>query len=397
MFSFSKKKYTVILDIASSSVGAAIVSENKKVPGTPIILFTTREDISFAEENSGADSLTRSLVSTMNLISDSLIDALSVYDVGSQFSLTVLIHAPWATSSTESAFTKLKEGTVINKKIIDTFVKKSFGHIYDSQDSVFDARIINIELNEYATTKPVGSEAQSLKLSVVSSAMHPSVKSAIIQSVATKFPNIDILMLPLQYVLASVAINILDRIEEYTVIDIGGEYISLSVISNGSITKTSSINFGYNYLLRTLSDTDDSKSLQLEKSKMISLIEDTCTVGQCRKIRESLKTEEAEFSRLFGEAISELSKDKKLPSGVLIFTTRFAEEWFKNMIEKIDFANFSKTSKSFLVQNLLEHSDYGSLYKTTKVRRDRRLLLAAQYSFVDKSRFSNLQEDLFMI
>lgn len=387
-------KHALVFDIASSSVGVAYITHNHKKSTSPQILCTSRTPIQFGE-GSGADALAKSLVYS---ITKTLEDILKVRSKlllkTNSFDIHVVIHAPWAESISKTANKTFKQPVKITNNIIEKFVQVSFPEMFSDNSNLVSAHINKITLNDYMVKEPNDNMANSLGVTISVCSMHKVIKQAVMNSITSTLPSRKLHITSFVHAATVLADPLDGTHKEYVLADVGGEYIDLTVIKDGTLKSKTSLEFGSGYLLRAIASITDTP-LATAKSKFVMFNENTCTPAERRKIRQGLKEIEEQWAKNFGEACAMLSENSRIPDNIFLTSSIFAYNWFENSMKKIDFAQFTINSKPFKVIPLMQKDGFDTYYANHSVRKDSRLLLASL--FVDKYSPNDAYDKLFMV
>ncbi len=388
-------KHALIFDIASSSVGVALITHHHKRSTSPIILGTARNSINFKDGTSSsalAEALSAAISTTIEdgrkLLSES-----SLYKKDN-FDIHTIVHAPWADTTAESAEKKFNKPIKITREVIRRFITDSFPNIHSENQSVVSANITQIKLNGYPVEEPDGSQAQSMQLSILLGTMHPDINNTITNSINSSFNVKNPNLTTFTYATYKLAQELGSKKSEYLIADIGGEYSHLTIIKDGQLSTKAALDFGTNYILRAIADKFDI-SVTVAQSKLKLHKENACTPAEHKNIREALKEITNDWAQSFGSSCSELSKISGIPDSIFLSSDSLVYNWFKESMEKIDFSQFTSTSKPFNVQPVISDDQSDTFYANRHVTKDQRLLLASL--FVDKYDFEGTYEKLFMV
>ena len=404
-FPFSKStyvKHAVIFDIASGSVGVSLITHNHKRSTSPQVLYTSRTPIKFTEDSSGLDALVGALASALIISLDDIVLALAkIPKVSKSFDVHIIAHSPWATSTSKTQTITFNKPTKFAKKIMNKILSTQFPELDRNQNleqnsNVISTHITDVKLNGYSVQKAIGNTSEDIELTIMINSMHEAIKGLITDNISHTLHTRNLYFDTFVHVSSILVQNRNGRLTymDAMLVDIGGEYIELTVLRNGATVAKTSLNFGSNQLLQTISEKTGA-SLSIAKSKFVMFNKNTCTPTECRNIRNALNEVESIWVKNFGDACSKLSKESDIPESVFISSDVFAYDWFAKNIEKIDFAQFTFTTKPFKATPILDENFISKYYISSRTRKDRRLLLDSL--FVDKYRPEDVYEKLFML
>lgn len=374
---FSQDSYALVFDIESATVGVAIAHYKKK--DSIEILFTHRTRIEYKDAQ-GAEHLATAVGDAIFAAGDRALEALGrMPKAHKDYSVHAIVHAPWANSQTQRADGVLPEEVPVTRELLQEFMAQHLPHTKTEGRVQFDQHITRIELNGYATTDPYNKKAKHIAITALKSTMADAIHAGITEALREILPNHDV------HIGASLFATM--QLQEffggndaYTLVDIGGEYTSLSVIRNGTLAGSTSTSFGSEHLIRAVSSDDDEKR-QTAVSELTMYLNNACTPAQCRKVEESLDSVEGAWVRAFGDASAKLSKLHRLPTKTFV-TVGMYGTWFERMLGKIDFGQFTVTGQPLEPRILLPENAQRKITYKEKVKHD--ALLALGVLFVDK-------------
>ncbi|QSH39579.1 hypothetical protein JXR01_01025 [Candidatus Kaiserbacteria bacterium] len=373
-----KKTYSLVFDIGSATVGVAIARYSK---GKPIhILFTHRELIQYGETQ-GATALGNYLADTIEKAGSKALEALGTLgDRDISYSLYAFAHAPWAHTRAQHVEGNLQSEVPITKELLQQFMAKKMPVSKVQGRTQLERHITKITLNGYPTLDPYGKKATHIAITALESDVSDVVHNSISNAFQNVFPNHRVSLDSFLFAATHLR-EFFEKSDTYTMMDISGEYTSLSIIRDDTIAASTWAGFGTEYLIRSLL-TGEKTDRQSVVSELAMYIDNTCTPSQCRKIETALVSTEQEWVKAFGDACATLSKHSRIPTRVYISVDTRYGKWFKTVIEKIDFAHFTITGKPLQAHILnLDRTQKPIKYKEG-VKQD--TVLALGVLFVDK-------------
>lgn len=336
-------QHAVIFDIGSATVGVAIArykGEDKPID----VLFTKRVLINYGEQQDAA-SLGSYVGTAISKAAHEALDALAnpAFKIGSNYSVHAIVHAPWADTQAERAEGSLEEETIITKQLLRDFTQQNLPHKKVTGRVQFDRHIVRIELNGYATSQPYKKKADKVAVTILKSSMAEQIHAAVTEAFSRTFPNSDVHLDAFLYAATQLRELFKDN-DAYTIVDIGGEYTSVSIVRDETVAGSSWANFGTEYLVRAvMQDEDDAR--QKAVSELTMFFKNTCTPAQCRKVEAAIKAPEHDWVKAFGDACAELSKFHRMPTTTFVSVDKRFSPWFERVVEKIDFGQFSVTGR----------------------------------------------------
>lgn len=371
-----KGSNAVIFDLGSASVGVAVVQYQNNKPIK--VLFTKRILIQYGKEKS-AENLATYLTTAIGKLGEEVIQQIGKLRLSEKYTVHAIAHAPWADSRSERAEGSLPENTTITREILKEFVAQNMPETQTQGRTQFDSHITRIELNGYATTEPYKKRAESLAITVLKSSMSDVIHASLIHTFTKIFPRHEVHIDAFLFVTMQLH-ELFEGNDAYTLIDIGDEYISLNVIRNDTVAGSTWATFGTEHLIRALSKNDPDLR-QTTISELSMYMANTCTPAQCRKVESALESIEKEWVKAFGDACAQLAKSHRLPSLTYVSVDKRYGPWFKRVIEKLDFGQFSVTGQPLEARLLSVEKSNRTVHYSENAKRD--LMLSLGILFVD--------------
>jgi len=372
-----KDSLAILFDITSATVGVAVVDYRKDKPIQ--VLFTHRELISYGE-NQDAKSLGEYVGAAIKAAGAKALEGLRTQKHSGAYTVHAVVHAPWADSESQKAESVLPSEIVITKEVLQQFMAKKLPSTPIEGHIEFDHHITQIALNGYPTKNPYQKEASQIAMTTIKSSMSEILYDCIMQAFDDVFPNHEVHMDAFLFVVTQMD-EFFENQDAYTVLDIGGEYSSLTIVRDTVVVSTIGISFGTEYLVRAIMDSEQS-SRHTAVSQISMYLDNTCTPSQCRKIETALEVAGQEWVRAFGDACATMSKTYRIPPHTYLAVGKRYETWFKKLIEKIDFAHFTVTGKPLEAHLFALEKGTRQLFFSKGAQRD--LLLSLDVLFVDK-------------
>ena len=175
-FSFGEKgKKFLIIDIASGSVGAAVVRIARDA--RPIILFTAREAIAPAEELTPEHFFS----ATLHALKELCTHLFKLYrsEMAGVERAHLFLRAPWVVSKTRSVRAEFSEPSVITEALLSSVIREAENGITEnfraahrevaSAVRVVEKKITEFRVNGYAVASALDKEARTLELTLLES------------------------------------------------------------------------------------------------------------------------------------------------------------------------------------------------------------------------------------
>ncbi|MBI2618437.1 hypothetical protein HYW58_03235 [Candidatus Kaiserbacteria bacterium] len=353
---FSRHKDTqpvVIFDIGSASVGGAVVSLKE----SPHVEYSTREYIPLQEvpdESHFIPVMAETLLRVGRDIQKTGLnrDGTSVLPRD----IIAVFGSPWHDTRTIAASFEHHESFKVTDRVMDNLLaqirdKKNNSPKDSGKTSVvIEEKIIHSSLNGYVTNSPLGKTARRINVtfleSTVSKDMHERVSSVIHEVFS---PDVPLILRSFTLTSFSLARDMFPEKKNFLLVDVTGEVSEISVIQDSILGDTLSFPYGRNTVVRNI-----AKSAGSLPEETLSRVKMYFSSGG-NELEGQMTEEEKRWTEMFGKACAELSTSAlPLPQTVFLVADTVFAKWFKGMIERVDFSQFTITHESFQVFSLIE-------------------------------------------
>lgn len=346
MFSHSKKKIVAVADVGSGSVGVAIVLVTD---GAPLRILASQR-ATFTQEERTPDQLRTLVISQLGSVADAIRAthaATKQKEFGPVTSAYAVIRVPWTRSSTSRVFSRLDKEKIITQDIINTIARQAL-----EEDTVLDhtklieTSIVRVELNGYPTAQPVGKSAHQVAVSVLMGECDPQMKEGVISQLSRAFTITNAqIRSGTQAVLSFLRQNNFS-IHDCLIMDMSGEATNMIVIRKG-------ISVGHEMIpegVQSIAARCAGAGLAEETKSLIRMVaSDQCSDAACDAIIASLAKAEPELVRIFGEALSRLGAQRRIPNNCILIVDPDMAPWLARFFSRIDFSQFTTTMSPFSV------------------------------------------------
>ncbi|MSR71195.1 MAG: hypothetical protein EXS50_00785 [Candidatus Taylorbacteria bacterium] len=350
-----KEETSLIYDIASGSIGAALVSF---VPNhAPSVIFTDRQSILLKKKPTSADiisEMVRALTKISKSISDKKIKIKRIFFVFS---------SPWVISQTRIIDYKKDKDVLVTEKLINTIIrdeelksigtgtKRREGFLQDfGLDTVLvEHKAIAVTLNGYPTPYPNGKKAHFIEIPLVTSSVGGKILEIIDRAISPFFSSVKIINHSSSLLSYSVLRDIFENEYSFLSIDINGEVTDIYIVKDGVLLHNASFPLGINMILRHMSD-----ALGYELSVCESLLQvyNTGKIDQESglKVKVILESIQKQWIELFHESISSLGNDIALPRKLFLTVSNNLSSFFAEFLRSEKFSQLNLTSDGFSVE-----------------------------------------------
>jgi len=373
-FKWARRNHPVVIfDIGSASIGGAVVYFNKEVPQ---ITYTTRVRLPFQEEADGRHLLPHieEILSQVarSIQKDGLQPKGKVTTVPRE--VVCIFSSLWSNTQTTGASFQHKERFEVTDTILDNLLaqvheKNKEGKTSDSV--TIEEIIINSLLNGYPTQYPVGKEVQSIYVTLLESSITKELHTKIQDILYTVFnPDIPLLLRSFTLAAFSVTRDTFEDIKDFLLVDVTGEITGLAVVRDSTLGDTLSFPYGRNSIVRDIARR--TKSVPEDVLARIKI------AGSSNEstIKRNSAEEDSHWIEMFGKACEELSSENNpLPQTVFLVVDSDFSKWFSDMIEKVDFSQFTATREAFQVILLIGKQASGTYTLDSGVSHDSFLII----------------------
>ncbi|MEX2052514.1 MAG: hypothetical protein WD991_02360 [Candidatus Paceibacterota bacterium] len=383
IFSGNKNKDELILalDVASSSVGAALFYSS--VGNVPQIIFSVREHLSIADEVT-FDRLLLEASQALEVVADKALKA----GLGAPSKIFCVLSSSWYVSQTRVVRLEKNTPFIFTSKFADSLIAREVAlfeeeYIKEYSDTEHHFRPIELKnikttLNGYETIEPLAQSVKELQMDIFISMSEERVLQAFEKSIKTHFHHREIKFT--SFVMTSfVAVrDMYVHQDNFLLMDIGGEVTDITMVKKNVLRESVSYPIGHNAVIRAL-----SKSLGVgpnEAHTLFSLYQEGHAAETVvKKLEVALKDIKVEWLKNFQSTLANLSNDISVPAAIFLAVNAPYEEFFADIIRNEQFNQYTLTNSKFQIIFLNTRSLHGAAIYEESVVRDPFLILDAIY------------------
>jgi hypothetical protein len=349
MFSHSKGNVVAVADVGSGGVAVAIVAVTANAP---LKVLAVRRSV-FPQEKRTPEQLNSLVISQLGIVADAAIaDHAATHQKahGTVTSASAVIRTPWTHSSTVRVMTRFEKEKVITQDLINTTAQQALEEEKElDHTKSIETSIVRVELNGYPTAKPVGKSAHQLAVSVLLGDCDTQIKTGVAEQMQRACTVKETLIRSgTQAVLSFLREN--NRFpHDCLVMDMSGEATNMIVIRKG-------ISVGHEMVAEGVRSIVARCTLEGLPEESLSLIRmaahDQCNDTACDTIIAALAKAEPDLVRIFGEALSRLSVQRRIPNTCVLIVDQDIAPWLSQFFARIDFSQFTTTMSPFSVSVL---------------------------------------------
>lgn len=353
MFSFFRKiqktERILVLHIGSGSVMGTLVS----IDGTKTTMHASASiDIPILSDL----TLPQFEKETLNALEKAL-KTIAEARLAPPDRVAVYFSSPWYASQVRSAKMSRPTSFVVTKALIDDMIARELKAFEEEQISqkagtadelrAIDSKIMQVKLNEYPHTDPIGISTRELELSIFISVAPLHILKAF-ESVIERTYHAPITFS--SFLLASFLVtrDFFSNVHSYVLVDVGGEVSDVTLVREGTIFQSVSFPHGCNFVLRKLSSglgRSTAEAVSICTLYVDNKLEDTVR-SQCESILKDVKST---WSQSFQKALYSVSNDLSIPDTILLSVGTNIAPWFIDNIRHEEFHQYTRVEKDFKV------------------------------------------------
>ncbi|OGG73709.1 hypothetical protein A3A40_01065 [Candidatus Kaiserbacteria bacterium RIFCSPLOWO2_01_FULL_54_20] len=337
-------KTVAVADIGSGSVGIAILATTSKGPANVVVAEHAMLPL---EERTPEANLS----GILGKLDEGAQKALTAYAERSGTHSThvsrayAVVRAPWTRSKTMRAEHAFDADTRIERSMISALAKQALEEDKDlDHTKIFEASVVRVELNGYPTARPEGKHAKHIAVSVLLSESDGSVRSGVTETLSRVFACPPPMMRSGTRALLTV-LKENDVLKKYCfVVDIGAQATSLVTIRKDVATDIVHVPEGSSTILKRIAG---EKMPEETLTMMRMLAHGQCERDACEAITQAIARAETDLVRIFGEAMAKMATSRRLPNDLILFAPQDMADWLVQFFSRIDFAQFTITTRPF--------------------------------------------------
>ena len=345
LFSFSsspKREATIVVDIGSGSVCAAVVVFDKRK--YPHILYSTREEIAHYE-HPGFKRFFRAMLNALETATTRLhretFEKNSLQNIRARdiSHIHCVLASPWYNATSKILLYEKKLPFTVTESLIDTIVEQSLitqntgdpSHQQSSGQKTIEQKTVQILLNGYETDKPYGQKVSRVEVALFTSTVAQEVGSRIQSIVRKTWLNKKISFH--SFALASFVVtrDLFPKTNNFILIDVTGEVTDIFFCKNSVLVETSSTPYGKNSLLRDIAGymhtTHDEALSELRQHGSHNATKDAS-----QKINAALQLAGNTWTNYFETILSHITELEAIPKVVYLMADPDVGEIFSSFV-----------------------------------------------------------------
>ncbi|MFT7327902.1 MAG: hypothetical protein ACI870_000073 [Crocinitomicaceae bacterium] len=328
------KKNTIIFDIDSSSIGAALVqygyTVNKKNIST-IELCSVRKNITGGNKYSFEEFFKRTARTLDEVAQEIYLQSLVPLD-----EIVINVAVPWSSSQKRNLVYSSKKAFLFTHELSTKLIHQDSELSFDINIDYagHDVELIqrkNLEVygNGYPMRNPIGKEVSDIEIHFLTSVMSSGTKNIftdIIERVFHRTPRF-ISNTFVQYQELRV---LLPHVDNAVIVDISGEVTEMIVVKEDNLLHIGSIPVGTQGIIRHLSD-----ELHISPAKartLVDLYKNTGLGVESKETQNAIKKSFRYWFREFYTLLDDYSKQGLLPHVLIVNAHNEVRSWFEELL-----------------------------------------------------------------
>lgn len=389
-----ERDISIILNVGSGSVAAAIVSLSK-ISG-PKILFSLREPIPF-QLHSNPARLPALMASALEkacktILTDGIPRLQSAPNQhGKIREVLVTFCPPWYVSETRLLTIRNIKPFAFTEDLVSAALKKEAAefeqkeNMAKDQAACLDQDVMSVSLDGYRIEHPYGRRAVqadfSAYLSITSSPVLENSRSIIARHFSP--PEIAFTSLPL------LAFRVLrERVakeKDFLLIDVSRELTEISLVKKDLIQETASFPLGKNHFIREIMKFSKS-SPESAASELSLSLKNMATEEHDVKVRLLISKVAANWTQSLRETLENISEAHYIPSTIYILAQSDLEAFFADSAKQAIALSSTLSAENSSVEVINQEFLKGEYAESESAQADALMILSALYC---NSRFAN--------
>ncbi len=374
-----KKELTLVFDIGSTSVGAALFFLQKS--GVPKIICSIREPI-ILEKEVDFDRLLSLTAKSLEIVANKIL----LKKLGAPKDIFCILSSPWYTSQTRTINLEKNTPFTFTAKLADSLTQKElslFKEEHSIQHSNSGVQLIELKnmktkLNGYTTSSPLGKKSKELEMTIFISMSSDVVLEKFKHAVGRCFYPSSIKFSSLAMASFVVTRDMFINQKDFLLVDIGGEVTDISLIKNDILCESISFPLGKNFIIRKAASV--LKTSLHEAKSLVSLCKDGHANEQTEKILKPVVDElKLEWLKNFQISLGSLSNNISIPSSIFVMADQDLADFFSGTIKMEQFNQYTLTESKFNVVLLNTKTLHGFVILEKNIIRDPSLIIESIY------------------
>jgi len=384
MFRLSGKRrggVFAVADVASGSAGVAIIETHPHGPAR--ILAAHRAVLSL--EDRSPEATISGVIAVLEEAAQKSLEQYSARADKSQPHVSAayaIIRAPWSHSRAIRKSSTFETETKIADDVIAQLGHEALKEAGGADTSeIFETSVVRVQLNGYPTAHPVAKSAHHAEVAVLVSDCDPKIRSGVSEALTKIFACPPPTLRSGTRALLSVLRENTLLPSECFVVNMTSHGTSFVAVRKSIVAETITIPEGSRSIIgRVASGKMPEETLSL--LRLVAL--DQCEHTACESLLQALAQAEPALVKAFGEAMTKVSSARRLPNTLVLSAHEDLAPWLAHFLSKIDFSQFTMTTRPFSVRVLTKDDLSGIVAPVTPAQSDIGLIVASALVNIEK-------------
>ncbi len=360
--------YGVLIDIASGTVGVAVVA-SETASTVPIILYAKRTSLRITKNKAtGVEDLRRvreALLSALLLLSQEGLQLLTEHNPRAKVTkLYVTCSSPWSFTIARDVHYESDEAFKVDSAIINDLVHsaeeeiashlKTMPETEGEEFEIVERATVDMTVNDYPVKHPLNLKGSILGLSHIAGLVPRDIMTSLHEVQDKLFPDTELRVHTYMLIMYCVMRDLFPRVHSLCIINVTGEATEFGIIENNLLIENTFIPYGSTTFVRDIMAQTGKPS-----SDILSTLQ---AQGDDTELAEPDFTEQiASFKEKISEAVKGILTRRIFPNDVIITTHRPYGPLFKKIIdEALESALEKKVSVITVEPKVIEEISHGS-------------------------------------
>lgn len=353
-----------IIDVGGGSVGIAIVTSESDTD-TLKVIWSHREHVLIKDTQREADFLREihtTIINALLELGNSGAKTLHEYDKSIKIqSIQITVSAPWSYTVTKSIHFEDQIPFTVTESLLaelahsaekETQTKLTeTGKLGELGVRVITNKTVDVTLNGYSISNPVGKKCTAIDLAHISIAVQEKILQIIEDSCEKILPNVPTIQYSFMYLYYQVLKHLHPDTNEVCLIDVTNEATEIGIVRDNVLRSTTYTLFGMYSLARSIAEACDiPKEEAFSILKSGTSIEETYTKSQITAIEKVC----TEYVHALAELFTQTDDTIMVPKTFFLHTSADTEQFFSEKIkDACALANIQNNSVLLCTSELL--------------------------------------------
>jgi cell division ATPase FtsA len=344
--------YGVLIDIASGTIGVAIVASETEQK-IPLILYSKRTSLRITKHKATIEEdlhrVREALLSALLILSQEGLQSLSAHNAKAKITkIYVTCTSPWSFTIARDVHYESDEPFKVNHTIISDLVHSAeeeiVSHIKSSPETegedfeIVERATVDMTVNDYPVSHPLNLKGTILGLSHIAGLVPKDIMTSLHEVQDKLFPDTELRVHTYMLIMYCVMRDFFPRLQSLCIINITGEATEFGIIENNLLIENTFVPYGSTTFVREIMEATGKPSSDIITN--LQAHDDDSPL-----VEPDFSDQVESYKAKILEAVTHIRTRRIFPSDVIITAHQPYEPIFKHMIEQ---ALENELSKRFL-------------------------------------------------